>query len=77
MPTSIAMEGDIAEMERMLNEYLDFARGGAGETAADTDLAVLAAEAVADAGRAANAQRIALCCSTPDALHLTGANATR
>ncbi len=66
----IAMEGDIGEMERMLNEYLDFARGGAGENAADTDLAVLAAEAVADAGRTANAKR-RIVCSTPDALHLT------
>ena len=52
----IAMEGDIGEMERMLNEYLDFARGSGGETASETDLAVLAAEAVADSGRAADAR---------------------
>jgi two-component system osmolarity sensor histidine kinase EnvZ len=52
----VALEGDIAEMERMLNEYLDFARGSGGETATETDLAVLAAEAAADSGRTAHAQ---------------------
>lgn len=56
-PDVTAMEGDIAEMEHMLNEYLDFARGEAGEVAAETDLAVLAADAAADAGRSAAAQR--------------------
>jgi two-component system osmolarity sensor histidine kinase EnvZ len=56
-----AMEGDIADMERMLNEYLEFARGEGGGEAEPADLAVLAAEAVADAGRAHDAQsRIAL-----------------
>ena len=49
MPISIAMEGDIAEMEHMLNEYLDFARGSGGEIATETDLAVLAAEAASAA----------------------------
>jgi len=61
-----AMEGDIADMERMLNEYLEFARGEGGDAAEPADLAVLAAEAVADAGRAHNAQaRIALTVSEP------------
>jgi two-component system osmolarity sensor histidine kinase EnvZ len=69
-PDIVALEGDIAEMERMLNEYLDFARGAAGEAAANTDLAVLAADAVADAGRAADARhRIMLTAVEP--VHLT------
>ena len=50
----IAMEGDIAEMEHMLNEYLDFARGSGGEIATETDLAVLAAEAASAAERTAD-----------------------
>ena len=63
---TLAMEGDIAEMERMLNEYLDFARGEGGGVAEPTDLAVLAAEAVADAGRAHDAgHRITLSIAEP------------
>jgi two-component system osmolarity sensor histidine kinase EnvZ len=50
-----AMQGDIAEMERMLNEYLVFARGEGGDAAEPTDLAQLAAEAIADTGRAHDA----------------------
>ena len=62
-----AMEGDLAEMERMLNEYLEFARGEGGEIAAPEDLAVLAAEAVADAGRTRRSgHRIAL--TVPESL---------
>ena len=61
-----AMEGDIADMERMLNEYLEFARGEGGGEAEPADLAVLAAEAIADAGRAHDAQsRIALTIAEP------------
>ena len=61
-----AMAGDIADMERMLNEYLEFARGEGGDPAEPADLAVLAAEAVADAGRAHDAQaRIALSVAEP------------
>jgi two-component system osmolarity sensor histidine kinase EnvZ len=56
-----AMESDIAEMERMLNEYLEFARGDVGGVAEPEDVGLLAAEAVADAGRAHDAGgRIAL-----------------
>jgi len=47
------MESDIVEMERMLNEYLEFARGdGGGGAAEPADLSLLAAEAVADCARA-------------------------
>ena len=52
---TVAMEGDIAEMEHMLNEYLEFARGEGGGVAEPADLGVLVAEAVADAGRAHDA----------------------
>jgi two-component system osmolarity sensor histidine kinase EnvZ len=50
-----AMKGDIAEMERMLNEYLDFARGEGGEVSELGDLFVLVTEATADVTRAHDA----------------------
>lgn len=43
---------DVSEMEQMLDEYLTFARGEAGEETQVTDLSALVAEAAADAGRA-------------------------
>jgi len=52
---SEAMAGDLAEMERMLDEYLDFARGDSGDVPEPADVAELAAEAVADAARARGA----------------------
>jgi two-component system osmolarity sensor histidine kinase EnvZ len=42
-----AMRGDIAEMEHMLNEYLDFARGEGGEQSTLEDLSDLARDAAA------------------------------
>ena len=42
---------DLAEMERMLDEFLDFARGGQGELPAPVDPAALAEAAAADARR--------------------------
>jgi two-component system osmolarity sensor histidine kinase EnvZ len=61
-----AIAGDLAEMERMLNEYLEFARGEADAAAEPADLAVLTAEAVADAGRAHDAgHRIVLSIAEP------------
>jgi two-component system osmolarity sensor histidine kinase EnvZ len=63
---TIAMGGDIAEMERMLNEYLEFARGEGGGVAEPADLGVLVAEAVADSGRAHDAaHRITLTIAEP------------
>jgi two-component system osmolarity sensor histidine kinase EnvZ len=50
-----AIAADLAEMERMLNEYLDFARGEGGEAAEPADLGVLVEGAVADAARARDA----------------------
>lgn len=47
-----AMSGDVAEMERMLKEYLDFARGEGGEDSQPVDLSALIEETVQDASRA-------------------------
>lgn len=52
---SEAMLSDLAEMERMLNEYLEFARGEGSDAVEPADLAVLAEEAVANAQRAHHA----------------------
>ena len=46
-PDIQALRGDIAEMEYMLNEYLDFARGEAGEQSTPEDLSELARDAAA------------------------------
>jgi two-component system osmolarity sensor histidine kinase EnvZ len=56
-----AMLSDLAEMERMLNEYLEFARGEGSDVVEPADLAALAEEAVANAQRAHRAgERIKL-----------------
>ncbi len=47
-----AMTSDLTQMEHMLNEYLDFARGEGGEAAEPTDIAQFLEEAVQDASRA-------------------------
>jgi two-component system osmolarity sensor histidine kinase EnvZ len=47
-----AMRGDITEMEYMLDEYLDFARGEGGEQATPEDLTELAEDAAAAAAGA-------------------------
>jgi two-component system, OmpR family, osmolarity sensor histidine kinase EnvZ len=44
-PEIAELRGDIREMERMLDEFLDFARGQGGEEPQLTDLVALAAEA--------------------------------
>ncbi len=50
-PDVQALRQDIAEMEHMLNEYLDFARGEGGEEASGADLADIVNEAAASAAR--------------------------
>lgn len=50
-PDTEAMVADLAEMEHMLDEYVDFASGEGGEAAEPTDIAEFLEEAVADAGR--------------------------
>jgi two-component system osmolarity sensor histidine kinase EnvZ len=51
---------DVAEMEHMLDEYLDFARGDSGEDAAPADLGEVVAEAAlaAASARAATSDRL-------------------
>jgi two-component system osmolarity sensor histidine kinase EnvZ len=50
-----AMTADLAEMERMLNEYLEFARGEGSDVVEPVELGGFAAEAVANAERAHHA----------------------
>jgi two-component system osmolarity sensor histidine kinase EnvZ len=45
------LQDDVREMEHMLDEYLDFARGGGGEDMQSVDLAELVEETVATAQR--------------------------
>ena len=51
-----ALKGDLEEMEHMLEEYLAFARGQAGEGAVATDLAHLMRDTAANAQRKADAK---------------------
>src|SRR5262249_45361817 len=44
-PDIDAMRDDVVQMENMLSEYLDFARGGAGEQASVVDLSQVARQA--------------------------------
>jgi two-component system osmolarity sensor histidine kinase EnvZ len=55
-----ALQQDVAEMEHMLDEYLDFARGEGGEEPQTTDLGSVVQEAAAAAARArgANGDRL-------------------
>ena len=46
-----AMQADLAEMEHMVDEYLAFARGQAGEAAEPVDIVALCESAAADARR--------------------------
>jgi two-component system osmolarity sensor histidine kinase EnvZ len=50
-----AIAADLAEMERMLNEYLEFARGEGAEVSEQTDLSALVKDAASDAARAHDA----------------------
>jgi two-component system osmolarity sensor histidine kinase EnvZ len=51
-----AMRKDVVQMEHMLNEYLDFARGGAGEQSESSDIVALAKDAAERAVRARMAE---------------------
>ncbi|MBT6430869.1 MAG: HAMP domain-containing protein, partial [Rhodospirillaceae bacterium] len=51
VPAATAMQADVDEMDGMIEGYLAFARGAAGERAVDTDINALLAEAVSDARR--------------------------
>jgi two-component system osmolarity sensor histidine kinase EnvZ len=52
-----ALKGDLEEMEHMLEEYLAFARGQAGEGAVDTDVSQLLKDIAANAQRKADAKQ--------------------
>lgn len=52
-----ALKGDLEEMEHMLEEYLAFAKGQAGEGAVDTDVSQLLKEIAANAQRKADAKQ--------------------
>jgi two-component system osmolarity sensor histidine kinase EnvZ len=50
-PTLTELKSDVAQMERMVQGYLDFARGEGGETPREVDLPMLLEEVVANARR--------------------------
>lgn len=56
-PSILALKGDLEEMEHMLEEYLAFARGQAGEGATDTDVCQLLREVVSNAQRKADGKQ--------------------
>ena len=66
-PDIEAMRKDVVQMEHMLNEYLDFARGGAGEQASVNDLVIVSREAAERAVRArmAEPRRLTIHASEP------------
>jgi two-component system osmolarity sensor histidine kinase EnvZ len=59
-PETRALHEDVVEMERMLDEYLEFARGETGEEAEAADLSDIVSEAAAYAarGRGAGPERL-------------------
>ena len=59
-PESAEMEADIDEMTRMLEAYLAFARGDAGEASAAVDMGALLEELKSDAERNGHATDIAI-----------------
>jgi two-component system, OmpR family, osmolarity sensor histidine kinase EnvZ len=69
-PDTEAMTSDLVEMEHMLDEYLDFARGEGGEAAEPTDLSQFLEEAVADADRARTNARARIKFVAPEGLTL-------
>jgi two-component system osmolarity sensor histidine kinase EnvZ len=56
-PSVVALKGDLEEMEHMLEEYLAFARGQAGEGAVETDISQLLRDVVSNAQRKADGKQ--------------------
>ena len=54
-PDVAALRQDVSELEHMLDEYLDFARGEGGEESQPVDLGLLVNDAATSAGRARGA----------------------
>jgi two-component system osmolarity sensor histidine kinase EnvZ len=74
MPDSADVRGlreDVAEMEHMVTEYLNFARGEGGEEAQDSDLADIVNEAAASATRASHVDADRLNVRTEDSIRLS------
>jgi two-component system osmolarity sensor histidine kinase EnvZ len=63
-----AMRGDIVEMEYMLDEYLDFARGEGGEASTVDDLSDLARDAAAAAAGAHGMEGADISVAAPGAI---------
>ncbi|HEY0282131.1 MAG TPA: ATP-binding protein [Rhizomicrobium sp.] len=70
-PEAEALREDIAEMERMLDEYLDFARGEGGEKSQLADLGDLVRDAAGAWARARRGGEERLALETPSGLLLT------
>ena len=70
-PDIAAMRGDVAEMEHMLDEYLDFARGEGGEDSQSADLGDLIEEAAANVARARHAGVDRLSVNAPAGIELS------
>ncbi|HEY2033374.1 MAG TPA: ATP-binding protein [Rhizomicrobium sp.] len=66
-----AMKADIAEMEHMLDEYLDFARGETGEDAQPSDLSDIVHDAALLAAKARGAEAERLHVETASGIVLT------
>jgi len=64
-PDIQALRGDIAEMEYMLNEYLDFARGEGGEQSTPGDLSDLARDAAAAGAGALGMEQVNVSVEAP------------
>ena len=59
-PESEDLQNDVTEMQRMLEAYLEFARGSAGEIATETDMRDLLDQLRADAERHGHPTRVAV-----------------
>jgi len=66
-----ALRADVADMERMLDEYLDFARGEGGEKAESGDLGAIVRDAASAAARARGAGPERLSLDVPDGIVLS------
>ena len=70
-PDVAALREDVADMERMLDEYLEFARGEGGERAEPSELGGIVAEAANAATRARNVTPSHVSLELPQHLALT------
>jgi two-component system osmolarity sensor histidine kinase EnvZ len=66
-----ALRADVADMERMLDEYLEFARGEGGEKPAATDIADMLQQAAVAARRAQHARPDRVSLHAPEPVTLT------